>query len=73
MEYVVCSIAGCGLPGHQDGNRQFCKMNCPSGMDVHLATRVHMHVPTPIHRRTVLKVARPAQRGSSLSSVERGL
>jgi hypothetical protein len=31
-EYIVCSIAGCGLPGHQDGPRQLCKMNCPSGV-----------------------------------------
>ena len=31
MDYAVCSIAGTGIPGHQDGNRQFCKMNCPSG------------------------------------------
>ena len=35
MEYVVCSIAGCGLPGHQDGPRRVCKMNCPSGMCSH--------------------------------------
>lgn len=39
MEYVVCSIAGCGLPGHQDGNRQLCKMNCPSGAAAHRAAR----------------------------------
>ena len=35
MEYVVCSVAGCGLPGHQDGPRRVCKMNCPSGMCSH--------------------------------------
>eukprot|EP00290_Baffinella_frigidus_P054427 CAMPEP_0180350488 /NCGR_PEP_ID=MMETSP0989-20121125/6021_1 /TAXON_ID=697907 /ORGANISM="non described non described, Strain CCMP2293" /LENGTH=329 /DNA_ID=CAMNT_0022339865 /DNA_START=129 /DNA_END=1119 /DNA_ORIENTATION=- len=32
--YVVCSIAGCGLPGHNDGNRVACRMNCPSGVAV---------------------------------------
>ena len=30
--FVVCSIAGNGLPGHNDGNRVTCRMNCPSGI-----------------------------------------
>jgi len=39
MDYSVCSIAGCGIPGHQDGNRKMCKMNCPSGVCVSCALR----------------------------------
>ena len=30
--YRVCSIAGCGKPGHKDGDRRICELNCPSGI-----------------------------------------
>ena len=32
LDYVVCSIAGTGVPGYYEGNRMTCKMNCPSGI-----------------------------------------
>eukprot|EP00960_Hanusia_phi_P026206 746122-Hanusia_phi.AAC.4 len=34
LEYMVCSIAGSGIPGYFDGNRMTCKMNCPSGIAI---------------------------------------
>lgn len=34
MDCMVCSIAGCGIPGYSEGNRVTCRLNCPSGIAI---------------------------------------
>jgi hypothetical protein len=54
----VCSIAGCGLPGHQDGPRQFCKMNCPSGARSLPISCPLLSLPLPLPLSHTLSLAR---------------